>query len=145
MLLLDGEIARNSKLFVYGDMTVFLIGVIVALVFLFIAALVAVSIKFRPDHKDFKKRRLWFWILGILALITSFILLFFVFGTIEPYSTSELEQLYDLESEIRPYLKRHEHYMLMAPIATGVTFVVYTVLGFILSKMFKHKKIGSWF
>ena len=37
------------------------------------------------------------------------------------------------------------HYTMMAGIATGVCFVVYILLGFILSKIFKNKKIGNWF
>jgi magnesium-transporting ATPase (P-type) len=141
MLLLDG----NVNLDVLGDLNVFLISGVIALAFLFLAWLVAVSIKFRPDHKDFKKRRMWFWIFGILALITSFILLFFVFGTIQAHTREVLENVGYGSEAIDNYYTLHTHYMIMAPIATGVTFVVYTVLGFILSKMFKHKKIGSWF
>jgi hypothetical protein len=31
------------------------------------------------------------------------------------------------------------------PIAVGVGFVVYVILGLVLSKVFKNGKIGNWF
>jgi hypothetical protein len=35
--------------------------------------------------------------------------------------------------------------MAALPIATAVGFVVYVLLGFILSKIFKNGKLGNWF
>jgi hypothetical protein len=39
----------------------------------------------------------------------------------------------------------YDDYMASLPIAAGVGFVVYVVLGFVLSKVFKNGKLGNWF
>jgi len=40
---------------------------------------------------------------------------------------------------------QYNKWMDSLPIATGVGFVVYVLLGFILSRMFKNGKLGNWF
>lgn len=127
-------------------MSIYLIGVVAALAFLLIAILVANLIKFEPgtNPKDPQKRRIWFWILGVLAVITTFVLLYFVFM---PASVEELKELGILKrpGDIDAYTDKLNIYNKNFPIATGVSFVLYVVLGFILSKVFKSKKIGNWF
>ena len=39
----------------------------------------------------------------------------------------------------------YDDYMAIVPIATAVGFVVYIIIGFVLSKMFKNGKLGHWF
>jgi hypothetical protein len=38
-----------------------------------------------------------------------------------------------------------DKYTTAISIGAGVAFVLYLILGFILSKVFKHGKIGNWF
>jgi sulfoxide reductase heme-binding subunit YedZ len=39
----------------------------------------------------------------------------------------------------------NEDWMDSLPIALAIGFVIYIVLGFVLSKMFKNGKLGNWF
>ena len=141
MLLLDVVFVRDESAlrnFFVNDITVIVIGVVIALAFLLVSVVIANLIKYKPDHRDFKKRKLWFWIMGVLALITAFVVFFFVnyFKIPEVQTTNKLAGLYN---------ELVNHYTMLISIATGGAFVLYIVLGFILSKIFKNKKIGNWF
>lgn len=137
---------QNVSFQVPDDMTIFLTGIVSALAFLLIAMLVANLIKYEPgsNPRDPHKRRLWFWVLGALTLITTFVLLFFVF---QPATTQDLVKMGALKmpSDRAAYDAKFMHYSKMYPIAVGVSFVLYVILGFVLSKIFKNKKIGNWF
>ncbi len=131
---------------VQPDMTVVLVGVLSALVFLLLAMLVANMIKFEPgaNPRDPQKRRLWFWLFGILATVLTFVLLFFVFNPdMTPTMVNSLSKV--TPAQKAAFKKAYDHYMLMAGISAGITFVLYVLLGFVLSKIFKTKKIGNWF
>ena len=118
--------------------------IVCGLAFLLIAILVANLIKFEPGNnpKDPMKRRIWFWVLGILALITTFVLLFFVFPV--PVEAVDWEAVGDAAAQKR-YKNLLAKYQMWAGISTGISFVFYVLVGFILSKIFKTKKIGNWF
>lgn len=135
---------RTTVPTVFGDINMFIVAVVCALAFLLIAMLVASLIKYEAgsNPKDPQKRRLWFWILGILALVLTFVLLFFVIPV--PVDAIDWDQILDASAR-RKYENQMAHYTMMAGIATGVSFVLYVVLGFVLSKIFKSKKIGDWF
>ena len=126
------------------DINMFVVAIVCALGFLLLAMLVASLIKFEPgsNPKDPQKRKLWFWILGVLATILAFVLLFFVIPV--PVEAVDWDQIVDVSAK-RRYENLMAHYTMMVGIATGVCFVVYILLGFILSKIFKNKKIGNWF
>lgn len=126
------------------DINMFVVAIVCALGFLLLAMLVASLIKFEPgsNPKDPQKRKLWFWILGVLATILAFVLLFFVIPV--PVEAVDWDQIVDVSAK-RRYENLMAHYTMMAGIATGACFVVYILLGFILSKIFKNKKIGNWF
>ena len=53
--------------------TAYVLAIAVALALLLIAAIIASIIKYEPgaNPKDPRKRKIWFWVLGILALITA--------------------------------------------------------------------------
>ena len=108
---------------------VYIISVVAALFFVLIAAVISNAIKFeggaRP--KDPAKRKMWFWIMGILAPIANLLLGLFVYYFPEgnSYAKSKL--------------------ITAIGIGTAITFVVYLLVGFILSKMFKNGKLGNWF
>ena len=78
-----------------------------------------------PHPKDGKKRRLWFWVLAILAPSVAFTVTFFLLAP-----TKKVE---------------YDKFMSALPIGTGIGFVLYVALGFVFSRMFKHGKMGCWF
>lgn len=136
LLLLEAALPK-----VPTTVNTFVIAVVCALFFLLLAILISSLIKYEPgsNPKDPKKRRIWFWILGVLAVILAFVLLFVVFmPPVHPVGKFNPNQLATYEDQC-------SHYTMMAGIATGTCFVVYVVLGLILSKIFKTKKIGDWF
>lgn len=126
------------------DISMFVVAIVCALGFLLLAMLVASLIKFEPgsNPRDPKKRKLWFWILGVFALILAFVLLYFVIPV--PVEAVDWDQIPDISAR-RRYETQMAHYRMMAGIATGASIVIYILLGFILSKLFKNKKIGNWF
>ena len=131
---------------VFGDVNMVVTAAVCAVGFLLLAILISSLIKYEPgsNPKDPRKRRIWFWILGIIAVILVFVLLFFVFPVpVEVVKSGELGKFNP--GQIATYEEQMAHYMMMAGIATGTCFVVYVVLGLILSKVFKNKKIGDWF
>jgi uncharacterized membrane protein len=109
------------------SITAYIIGGVVALVLLLIAALISISIKFEggANPRDPKKRRMWFWIFAVLTPIVTFALGYFAFMP---------------EGKVA-----QNKFTVAISIATGVAFVLYILLGFILSKMFKNGKLGNWF
>lgn len=108
---------------------VYVFAVVAALLFILISAIISNSIKYEggSNPKDPRKRKVWFWILGI---ISPFAHLFS--GVVTFYYPENNE-----------YAKSQ----LIFAIAMGaaITFVLYVVLGFILSKIFKNGKLGNWF
>ena len=111
-------------------MTSYIISLIVAAAMILIAALISNAIKFEggSNPKDPGKRKMWFWIFAIINPIVYFLLGSFVLAP----NPDENQMDYD-------------DYMAIVPIATAIGFVVYILIGFVLSKMFKNGKLGHWF
>lgn len=107
-----------------NNVSAYVIGVVVAVVMLVIAAVVSNLISFRPDNSDCKSRKTWFWVLAALTPVFTFLAAFaFVYVGIKANSKAE-------------------SYMIAMAISTVVSFVIYVGCGFILSKANKH---GNWF
>jgi sulfoxide reductase heme-binding subunit YedZ len=106
----------------------YIVTIITALVFLLIATFIANAIRFEGGSRprDPQKRKTWFWILAIVNPIVSFVLGYFVF---KPDANVLIVA----------------RYMTALAIGTGIGFVVYIVIGYILSRMFPNGKIGHWF
>ena len=107
----------------------YVIGIVVFIVMLLIAAVVANAIAYQPgtNPTDPGKRKTWFWILGVLTPVLTFFLAYFIVYT---------------------GIKMHnvqEKYMTAMCISTAMSFVLYVVSGFALSKIFKHGKLHHWF
>jgi hypothetical protein len=98
--------------------------------FILIAALISNMIKFEggANPKDPGKRKMWFWIMAILNPVLFYILSAFVLAP-----NPENDQMV------------YDDYMASLPIAAGIGFVVYVILGFVFSKVFKNGKLGNWF
>ena len=111
------------------SLSAYIVAVIVALVFLCIAAIISTLIQFEGGShpKDKGKRKTWFWIFAILTPLVVFLYGFLI-----------------VRSDINvPSLR--DKYTTALSIGTGLAFVLYLILGFILSKIFKNGKLGNWF
>lgn len=108
-------------------MSTYILSVIFAAAVLLVTALISYAIKYEggANPKDPGKRKMWFWIFAILNPIIFYTVAAFVMA---PSNRREFEAWND-----------------SMPIATIIGFVVYILLGFVLSKMFKNGKLGNWF
>lgn len=108
--------------------TAYIVSIITALVFLLLSAFIATAIKFQggSNPKDPQKRKMWFWVLAILNPAVIFLLGYFVFKP---------------DANILIVNK----YITALSIGTGIGFVLYIVIGFVLSKIFRNGKLGHWF
>lgn len=108
---------------------VYIISVVFAGVFLLIAALISNAIKYEggANPKDPAKRKMWFWIMAVLSSFSNLL-----FGLMSYYYP-----------ENNAYAK--SQLITAIGIGTGLCLILYIVLGFVLSKMFKNGKLGNWF
>ncbi len=97
--------------------------------FLLIASIIANAIKYEggANPKDPSKRKMWFWIIGILGALTN--LLFGFFNSYYPQNNN--------------YVK--SQLINAIGISTALCFILYVALGFLLSRMFRNGKLGNWF
>ncbi len=105
----------------------YIIGAISMAVCFLLAFVSANMIKYRTDHSDKRARRVWFWVFAALTAILTFGICYFGFaiGIRVP--------------------SRQEAFVSSSSYSTVAFFVGYIVLGFIVSKIFKTKKVQSWF
>jgi sulfoxide reductase heme-binding subunit YedZ len=111
-------------------MNAYIISVVVAVVIILISALISNSIKYEGGShpKDPRKRKLVFWVMTILAPTLTIVLGALVFHP---------------DQSVNPIA--YDEHMQSLPKAAGVSAVTYIVIGFVLSKIFKHGKLGHWF
>jgi len=111
-------------------MTTYIFGAILAGAMILTAAFISNLIQYQggSNPKDPMKRKICFWVIAIINPIFYFLLGTFVLAP----KSSDDQMVYD-------------DYMASLPIATGVGFVLYILIGFILSKVFKNGKLGNWF
>lgn len=111
-------------------MNSYITSIIAAGLFILIAALISNMIQYEggSNPKDPGKRKMWFWVMAILNPVLFYVLSAFVLA---PNPDND-QMVYD-------------DYMASLPIAAGIGFVVYVVMGFVLSKVFKNGKLGNWF
>ncbi len=110
-------------------LSAYIIGIIVFIVMLLVAAIVANAIAYEPgtNPSDPRKRKMWFWIFAALTPVLTFFLSYFIV-----YSGIRMQNV-------------QEKYMTAMCIATALSFVLYVLFGFILSKIFGHGKLHHWF
>lgn len=92
--------------------------------------LLAVAVSYlTPNQKggfDVTKRKLWFWIFAALTPVVAFI--------INYYQSQDIQVV------------AHKNKFLMhSGIAAGLTFVLFIIIGIIVSKAAPRTKLGSWF
>ena len=126
--LLFGDPGRITRRAFENILTeVYIAGAIIAIFFLLFAIFISNSINYETGvaPKDPQKRRIVFYVLGILAIITLF--------AISTFSVTELSKM------------QEEQFKRTSFIAIGINALIYFVGGFALSKIFSNKKLGSWF
>ncbi|MFD0749195.1 hypothetical protein ACFQZS_03515 [Mucilaginibacter calamicampi] len=110
------------------SITAYVISAITALVLLIVATIIATVINYEGGSrpKDASKRRRWFWTIAALNPAVIFLLGYYVF---KPTANIMV-------------VNRYVHAL---SIGTAVGFVLYILLGFVLSKIYKNGKVGHWF
>lgn len=107
----------------------YVFAVITAVIMIGLAILVASMIQYQSgaNPKDKMKRKMWFWILAILTPLIFFIYnLFLVLPNIKA----------------GPAMNKFSLHSGLSPV---IAFVVFVILGIVVSKLFKRKKVGNWF
>ena len=121
----------NSPIEVNGLISnTYILAIVVALIFVGIAILISSMIAYQGGKNpiDAKKRRVWFWITGIIAAAAFFCYnYFYVSGTVNP---SPIYQ---------------DQFFTHTAIATGVTLATFVIIGFVMSKLLKKGKFGTIF
>jgi len=107
----------------------YVFAVIAAVIMLALAILIASSIKYQPgpNPKDSSKRKLWFWILAILTPVS-----FYMYNLL----------LVTPGIKAGPAMNKFFMHSALSPV---VSFVLFLILGITISKLFKRKKVGTWF
>lgn len=101
-------------------------GLIIWVICMAIAILASNMILFKPDNSDVGKRRLWFWCMAVVCLLSIF---FINFGI------SKGEEI----------ASNAQKYLVQGSIAAVVFFALFILLGFSLSKGLPRTKLGTWF
>ncbi len=106
----------------------YVLGAVVGLVFLALAAIIAHAIKFeggaRP--KDPGKRRLWFWLLLIVSFVSFFLYNMFI---VAPTVSLNLQS----------------RFLTANLVGSAIDIATYVVAGFVLGKIFSTGKLANWF
>ncbi len=100
--------------------------IVVMVIFFLIATLIANMVLYKPNNPGTAPCRLWFWILCVATGVVGFLINFFIGQGITV-----------------PTIK--SAYLMHAAIATGVSVLLYIIIGFCVSKMFPSSKVGRWF
>lgn len=110
-------------------MNAFIISFIIAAVAMLIAIVAsnAVAYKIGVNSSDVTTRRIWFWVMGVLTPIISWVICYFMIYTAARGKSHKADAMQAM------------------CIASAISFVLYVVAGWILSKIFNNKKIGTWF
>ena len=107
----------------------YMFAVVTAIVMLGLAILVASMIQYQSgaNPKDRIKRKTWFWILGILTPV-----IFYVYNL-----TMVMPNI-----KAGPAMNKFFTHSALSPV---VAFAIFVILGVVISKIFKRKKVGNWF
>lgn len=108
-------------------MVTYFISLLVAGAILLISVGVALMIKYemRVNPTDRIKRKVWFWILAVVNPVIFYILAGIILLPANPRLREEWED--------------------SLPFALLTGFVFYIILGVVLSKVYKTRKLGHWF
>ncbi len=133
-MLKAGSQAQNAQPTV-ADIWIW--AIVILVIFLALAIISAFLVNFRPGGGDKAVRRIWFWILGILTPVASFLVNYFT--KLNDFSTTFAKLgPAKIKAELDA-LTMHNVY------STIAVFVAFIVIGWLLSVVFKRTKLGTWF
>lgn len=92
----------------------------------FIAVIIANAVLYKPGNPGTATRRIWFWVFCIVSCIVGYLINYVVGSNIDVPSTQS-------------------KYLMHSGIAAGISCVLYIGVGFLVSKLFPNKKVGTWF
>lgn len=115
--------------------TAYLWTAVVAVVLFFVAVIATSMILSKPNNPGTTARRIWFWIMAVLTPILGFVVNYLYLDHV----ANGNDGTYTITATAQ------QEYMMNTGIAAGVFFVAFIALGFVLSKIFKSSKIGTWF
>ena len=107
-------------------MTAYVWALVVFIVFFLIAILISNMIPYKPNESGAGKRRIVFWVFAVLTFAVSFIINWGISSGIDVASI------------------KHE-YEVNTIIGSGAAFVLYVLIGLIISKAAPRTKVGTWF
>lgn len=99
---------------------------VICIAMLLVAGIVAFIIPNKPGGKDISQRRMWYWVLCVVAIVATLCVNMVLASKISIPS-------------------KHDAFMMAAAISTVVCAAVYVIAGICLSKGMKRSKLGSWF
>ena len=99
---------------------------VVLVVFFCVTLVLAHAVKRDETHTGAGLRRLWFWIFAVLTLAVSFLINLWISHGIESVHEKQL-------------------YLNNSIVGAGAAFVLFVLFGYLLSKIFKNSKVGTWF
>ncbi|MCB0838914.1 MAG: hypothetical protein KDE26_15375 [Bacteroidetes bacterium] len=102
-------------------------GAVMMLIFLAIAILIAFLIPYEPgkNPRDPQKRRMWMIIMGVLVLVVLFVISLLATRTLSGRQADIIQQA--------------------TLISVAVNTILYFGLAFVLSKVARKSKLGTWF
>lgn len=106
---------------------IYVIAIIAAIVALLIAIMFSKGVDFRPNMSDVSKRKTIFWLVSILSIVLSVAVAFACVYT-------------DCKTG-----SKKSAFMLHESIGAALSWIIYLVLGIIISKANPKGKLGSWF
>jgi len=109
----------------------YILSAVSAVVFVLIALLISKMIAYEggKNPKDAKRRKIWFWITGVVGVSAFFCYNFFV-----------------VKKQIAPNPALMDSFNVCTAVSTGLEFLLYVVLGFVLSRFVcRNGKFGTVF
>lgn len=103
-----------------------MLALVIMVVFFLIAVAVSAAIPYRPNNPGTTARRIWFWVLCVVAAVVGFVVNYIIGTNI---TVPSIQSSYYMHSGI----------------AAGVSALLYIFVGFGISKIFPKSKVGTWF
>ncbi|MDE7153173.1 MAG: hypothetical protein K2O00_01860 [Muribaculaceae bacterium] len=133
--------ALEAKVAIPGITFPIMWAAIVLVVLLLITIFSSMSVPFRPSGTDNTTRKILFWIFAVATPICAFVTNIF---TCHVYSEEIFGETY-IVPKGQSIAEKFTELLTNISIIAIVSFFVFVIIGFILSKAFKSSKLGSWF
>lgn len=106
--------------------TAYIWSAVVFIIFFLVVILIANMVPYKPNNTGRITRRIWFWVFSVITFAVAFLINLAVAGGIAIQS-------------------QKDEYINNSIIGACAAFVLYVVLGLVISKIFPKTKVGTWF